>query len=208
MISNRYRYIFVHVPKAGGTTVKRALGDDPTIEENDWHHDLAHFKKMHRDRFDTFFKFAVARNPFDRLVSAYCYNVRLMQENDAIHWRHYGDLYRWLAASVEPGDLPGSFRRFVASAWFDKSVDDGFPIHFKPLTRFIAIEGRVELDYLARIETLEHDLRNIAKRIEYEFTGVSWLNKTPRADYQQFYDYRTCTIVRRAYAADFELLNL
>src|SRR5690242_8686296 len=64
----RTNSIFVHVPKAAGVSIARALYGDLGMG----HMTLAEYRTVFRQRaFDKMFKFAFVRNPFDRLHSAY-----------------------------------------------------------------------------------------------------------------------------------------
>lgn len=87
-ISKRHRVIFVHIPKTSGTYVesifdmhgeRQRVGLEPTstTEPNEflWGAEYQHLTIHELSRilapaiFDTFFKFSIVRNPYDRLVS-------------------------------------------------------------------------------------------------------------------------------------------
>lgn len=75
LVSDKEKFIFFHVPKAGGTSIHIKLK-----ERYGWTDDpppvLHHMKaKDYLEFFPKkaeYFKFAIVRNPFDRLVSAWC----------------------------------------------------------------------------------------------------------------------------------------
>lgn len=63
------RVIFIHVPKAAGSSVKTELYGRPQYG----HRRIAEFQAYDRRKTAEFFKFAFVRNPWDRLLSAHAY---------------------------------------------------------------------------------------------------------------------------------------
>ncbi len=72
IISDRHRFVFVHVPKSAGTSIRAALapfGDGASAASpHTTHETLCSLLKRH-PQLATHFKFAVVRNPWERLVS-------------------------------------------------------------------------------------------------------------------------------------------
>src|SRR5215467_9332165 len=75
MIDHSHRFIFVHIPKTAGNSVNRVFG---VSWQN--HKDLARYARE-CEAFETFFKFAIVRNPWDRLLSDYNYQKKKSREN-------------------------------------------------------------------------------------------------------------------------------
>jgi hypothetical protein len=92
MLSDKYKTIFIHIPKCGGTSIESLFWTaEERIEQNLWMGfiDKFHNKfqtgglqhlKAHQirnligvDKFDTYFKFAIVRNPYNRLISQFLY---------------------------------------------------------------------------------------------------------------------------------------
>ncbi|MBN86701.1 MAG: hypothetical protein CL885_04185, partial [Dehalococcoidia bacterium] len=71
MISHKHRFIFVHIPKTAGTSVTACLR--PYCETYLKHH---HILDVLPENHDSYYKFCVARNPWDRCVSRYFYLKR------------------------------------------------------------------------------------------------------------------------------------
>ncbi len=69
MISHRYKCIFLHIPKAAGTSIERLLsGADIDIPQKvPRKRGFSHFLNEHPD----YYVFSVVRNPYDRFVSAW-----------------------------------------------------------------------------------------------------------------------------------------
>ena len=95
MISHKHKCIFIHIPKAAGTSIERVFMDDLGLDMDNRHALLLgkntnktmgprrvshltaqemldqHF--ISQELFDTYFKFAFVRHPVDRLYSIYRY---------------------------------------------------------------------------------------------------------------------------------------
>src|SRR5437764_11835271 len=98
MISHKYRTIFVHIPKTGGQSVENVfltlhgltwetrepLLLRPNSDRNLGPSQLAHLRAkeyvacghIDQENFDSYFKFAFVRNPWERIVSGYHYYGR------------------------------------------------------------------------------------------------------------------------------------
>ena len=65
----RHNYIFIHVPKAAGTTMLASLGSKGQRIHLNWRV----YQQANPSLFEKAFKFSVVRNPVSRLESAYRY---------------------------------------------------------------------------------------------------------------------------------------
>ena len=63
----RYKCIFTNVPKTGSRSVKKFL----KVEET--HFPLYKERFKNEEKFNSYYKFAFVRNPWDRLVSVFHY---------------------------------------------------------------------------------------------------------------------------------------
>lgn len=67
-ISYKHKFIFIHIPKNAGTAITN------TFNMSDiGHHFPIYYKQKYPKEWETFKKFAVIRNPWDRVVSNYEY---------------------------------------------------------------------------------------------------------------------------------------
>lgn len=81
MISHKYKCIFLHVPKAAGTSIERFLCEvDPEIPNKVLRkRGFSHFLNDHLD----YYTFSFVRNPYDRFVSAWKWgHLKLEKEGD------------------------------------------------------------------------------------------------------------------------------
>ena len=83
VISDKYRTIFIHIPKTGGTSIRFSLYemDDACRDGSEWFTSNPAFRahltaQQIFDRIPDWYKyksFAIVRNPWDRLVSVWAY---------------------------------------------------------------------------------------------------------------------------------------
>lgn len=68
--SDKYKVIFIHIPKCAGTSLISQLDSS---ERTRTHTEISHYHLSCRKRFKNYFKFAITREPLDRLYSLYNY---------------------------------------------------------------------------------------------------------------------------------------
>lgn len=101
-ISYEHNCIFIHIPKTGGTTIERSMGiGKPSVKnykcgrtrifhylpslDTDVAFSLQHLpasviRDLKQDTFSSFFKFSFVRNPYDRIISEFCWVNRGTQK--------------------------------------------------------------------------------------------------------------------------------
>lgn len=149
-INHEKKLIFVHIPKNAGTSIIKAMGVeniymDKSIEE---------YKEHYKDYWNTYTKFAVVRDPIDRLISAY--KFARMNESG------------WFSATGEEGLEKHCHYELCNSIDINQYVDY---VYHNPekLNRWIVPqswiitnqEGKIEIDYFVRYENLLEDLNKI-----------------------------------------------
>ena len=68
MISYEYKCVYIHIPKTGGTTIETLFG-----EKHDHDNQEEIIEKIGMPAWQSYLKFSIVRNPWDRMVSAYSY---------------------------------------------------------------------------------------------------------------------------------------
>lgn len=199
LISDSRRFIFVHVPKTAGTSVKTALKPYSLPRPPRWYSLLRRFglpRDYRRYRFPIhvslaaiervvppevfrgYFKFAFVRNPWDRLVSSY-HNIR---ERPA-HPQH---------------------RRVQRLPDFDAYVRyEAARGKLHQQRMLLDASGRLGVDFLGRFENLAADFAQIRARIGLE-TPLAHANRSSRSDYRAYYGERLREYVRAQWREDIE----
>jgi len=202
IVSHRHRFIFAAIPKTGTHSVRAALRQHLGPEDIEQvglfvdkrfpFPELAQLRHGHlglaqvrpflgEDVFDSYFKFAFVRNPFDRFVS-YCSFVT----------RQKGQFDRNPRAVME---------HFVAKPPWDH-------ILFQPQHQFLIDEqGKLLTDYVGRVEQMQESYDAIAQRTGIPTAVLERVNSSRRADYRDYYDDELIEGVARLYARDLELFG-
>lgn len=202
IISLKHRFIFAAIPKTGTHSVRRALREH--LGEEDMEQvglfvqkklpipELARFKHGHltlaqvrphlpSGEFESFFKFAFVRNPFDRFVS-YCSFIT----------RQQGQFDR---------DPKAVMRHFVVNPPWNH-------ILFQPQADFVTDEnGKLLTDELGRVEQMQESYDRIAARIGIPTAPLERANSSRRGDYRQYYDDELAEGVGELYARDLALFG-
>jgi hypothetical protein len=204
LISNRYpayrreddmmRAIFIHVPKAAGSSVCAAL-----FAARPRHVPLSRYLAIDPDRFARYLKFGFVRNPWDRMHSAYIYLLRSIgQSNDS--------------------DGPWATRHLSAHPTFESFVhalDDGRfrrlilgSIHFRPQAHWMRIPGSKDIrcDYVGRFEHLVADFEEICRKLGVE-RKLPILRTSEHVPYQTVYSQRMIERVAELYADDIQVFG-
>ncbi len=206
LISHRHNFLFVHVYKNAGMSISKALSPytvsryqretvrvlkqlrlpcpvswDPT--PFDTHVTAAELvAEMGRERFDSFFSFAIVRNPWDWLVSLHSYVLKNPQH-------HLHQLFREL----------GSFQDYIH--W---QCEDGLPLQRDFL---FSDEGEQLVSFIGRYEELERDFEEICNKLGVSAT-LPRLNVSRRSRaFREFYDEQLVEMVREKYQADIDLFG-
>jgi len=185
-------FIFVHVPKAAGTSVSRAIGDDLIL-----HYTALEYRRIFGKKdFDDYYKFAIVRNPWDRLYSAYSF----LKSGG---WNAKDK--RWFDDNISKYE---NFESFV-SEWVTAENVRSY-IHFLPQCDFLCDRrGVLLVDFIGRFESIDRDFSLVAEKIGIADNGLKKENQTKKriGDYREVYTDKTASIVGEVYARDCNLLN-
>ena len=203
-ISFEHNFLFVHIPKTGGTSVRSALEPYQTdvasafpntvlrrfgINVNHYLGGYRNFQFRKHERiktgarrlpsnvFDAMFKFCFVRNPWDLLVSNYCYVNSKKQHK---RYRRTSGL---------------SFAQFIE---FAIAKEIGFQ---KPIVS--STSGQLLVNRVGKFETLIEDFQSIVSEIHIEAT-LPHLNRVTRPDYREYYDRSLIARVTDCYREDIE----
>ena len=192
-ISHRHRCIFIHIPKNAGTSIRQALG-----LVGGGHRPWRYHANTQPQVWRQYISFAVVRNPWDRVVSAYQHAK--MQTS---HW-HAGQSiahpdYQLLADKSFEECLailcrqPG---RLSHESWLDQTqwiVDVESP------------DKTTMVQSLLRYETLADDFARFCRRLRVDGQALPTLNTSQRSgDYRSYYSEQTKNMVAQLYAEDIQ----
>jgi hypothetical protein len=189
---DRHRCIFVHIPKCAGVSVCRSLFGDYGAG----HYPIRVFQEVFEPPlFDSYFKFAFVRNPWDRLLSAYRFlSQGGFNETDRRWARRYLSPYREFGEFVRDWVTPDNI-----ASW----------IHFRPQVDFLSLaNGKSGVDFVGRYEQLDADFRRVCERIGVKNRLLHLNSNGHRGeDYRPAYDTETRAIVAEVYGRDIAALG-
>ena len=81
MIIDEHKTIFVHIPKNAGTAIETLFGNSSFRIQPPKHANIHEIKKTFPEIYDSYSKFTIMRNPYDKMVSWYFYLKRNALEN-------------------------------------------------------------------------------------------------------------------------------
>jgi len=184
--------LFIHIPKAAGMSVVKAL-----YNQNRSHHASAtDYKKEDEIKFSQAFSFAITRNPYTRLYSAYNYlKSGGMNNIDRAWWELYLAKY-------------DSFEDFIIGGGLDNAIQNNAE-HFIPQHKFIFDEkGNLIVDYLGNIENIQEVEEVLTQKIQKEiiFSHRNAIHNSA-FDLNNIYSNKMIEVVNHCYKKDFLLLD-
>ena len=189
--NDRYRCIFVHIPKTGGTSISKAL-----FGSEFGHCTVDHYEIFSPERFRNYFKFAFVRNPWDRLLSAYKFLKKGGMYSADKTW---SDIY------LSEFD---NFESFVLSLKNKQQADRILRgIHFIPQYKFVCdYKLNIKVDFLGRFERLNRDFDKINAQLNSNFKLLH-LNKSNSNSFHEYYSDEMIDIASQIYHRDIEIFE-
>lgn len=188
-------YVFIHIPKTGGTSIIHALGLDYQ------HYSHLSFLQIQAAKplvTVPIQYFSVVRNPWDRLVSTYYY----LNQPRFQHPFHAKDPKIIWKANVDCS----SFRQFVLSLTSRKIRSQ---LLLLPQYYFLCDrKGQLAVDMILRQEQLAKDFHQLAEALGLGCLSLPQANRSDRdRSYTAYYDDETQEHVRALYPGDIHLFN-
>lgn len=189
-ISHDHELILIHIPKNAGTSIHEALDMDDCR-----HHDWKYYYRNYLRCWKEYFKFAVVRNPFDRVVSTYEYaKMEKSYWHSADGNAHDGvhpDYHKLRNAS-----FPDAVQMLVAGGLEGQGWRKQVP--------FIYDGDDLVIDKVLRFEGLPDNFHFIMQElgIEVELPKLNPSNR--KEDYTEYYSRREVDLVKRYFADDLQ----
>jgi hypothetical protein len=210
LLSIKYNFLFVHIAKTGGTSVRAAL--QPLRWRDPWYYPMfvcSRFSHISGHRigtkfprhariiaakellseqfFNALFKFAIVRNPWDLQVSSY-HHIRRERPHLIEHIQDFDHFIRWKL------DPERTYQYHV-----DTSIQS-------QLDYLIDLQGKILVDFIGHYENLAEDFKEIARQIQVE--GISLPHKRKAADrtkdYRSYYSEDLAEMVAQHFKRDIE----
>jgi hypothetical protein len=180
------RTLFIHVPRTAGGALSEAFYNGQDKGHAAARHYWAHDPKQYAQ----FFSFAIVRNPFDRLVSAW---HRVNQNAASKVTRSFAE--RYVLPHREFGDFVLSLR-----AAKQRAAIMTHP-HFHPQVELLRVGNRIILDHVGRFERLADEYGTLMAH--FPLAGpLGTKNGTSHTDWRTHYTPTTRAIVEDIFETD------
>ncbi|TCT19596.1 sulfotransferase family 2 domain-containing protein [Thiobaca trueperi] len=213
LLSPKYRFLFVHIAKTGGTSVRAAL--ERLRWRDPWYYPmflcsrLSHLsghriatklprhakviaaqELLPKDYFDSLFKFAFVRNPWDLQVSSF-HHIRRERPHYLGGHETFDAFLRWKLDPERP---------------YQYHLDTSITLQSDYL---IDLHGRVLVDFIGRYERLHEDFATACDRIGIAPPALPHARaaKDRKRDYRGYYNDETAGLIARHFARDIEMLG-
>tara|TARA_A200000159_G_C7326481_1_gene341214 strand:+ start:721 stop:1323 length:603 start_codon:yes stop_codon:yes gene_type:complete len=192
MISHHRKFIFVHIPKCGGTSIESVFGAWQNKHSQNYFHlgdNRQHFLLNEiLDKYpgcSNYFKFAFIRNPFARILSEYNYILSNCKKLKDLSFKEF------------ILNLEYYFKNF-AYEYHDVSLCD----------YLVNKEGEIIVDFVGRLENFQDDFNKVCDNINMPNLtlphAMKSSNSSNEKNYIKQYDDETRKIVAEKYAKDIE----
>lgn len=196
-VYHAHRAIHIHIPKTGGTSIEKYFGQRYNIKNTYpkflWGHD--HEKKLilhhltcqqmlnlnyiNPNIFNQYYKFAIVRNPYDRLVSEYHWSPA---------WRkRYPKFYQFIA------DLENNMKE----------------THLIPQYQFVCDQkNNIMVDRVIKQENYKKDVAELMKtKFNINANTSKHFNSREHRPWKTYYGRPELDIVNKLYSKDFEIFG-
>lgn len=154
------------------------------------HSSAKQLRNRHRKVFNSYFKFAFVRNPWDKALSFYYYNARR-------NWDRY---------PFSKKNAP-DFNSFIKD-WYIKGTRRGFHhLSHSPCLDWISDKNGVIVDFVGKFENLQEDFNSIFDAIGLPPTDLPKKNRSVHEHYSNYYNQESIDIIAKMYNKDVEYFN-
>ena len=195
--------IWIRNPKCAGTSIYRLFLSKEVITESfcekSNHHiikegKVKQFQDKHIELFNKAWKYAIVRNPWDRIISTFFYAKKKEKQwiNEQMTFKQYLRIPFEDMKKMTP--IFNGISRLV--------------LHSRPLYDHMANKtGSCDyLNFIGRFENLENDFDIICKKLEVK-GSLKHRNKGNHEHYTKYYDEESRTLVANKYADDIKHFN-
>lgn len=187
MISFNKKIIFVHIPKCGGTSMEKFILDNIDNEAVETKHfDIDRYSSTYHS-INSYFKFSMIRDPYDRFLSLYHYFCK------------GSELYK--NKSVNSDISISDFALNLAEG-LPLTSGRAWPAHYRTQYSFI----KDSCDFILKIENINEDIEVIKKKFNCPqscFPQINISKKSPLSDLPD----KTVEIVNDIYDIDFRMFG-
>jgi len=207
LLSVKYNFLFVHIAKTGGTSVRAALAPlrwrDPLYYPQFIASRLSHLtghrigaklprhakivaakEMLPQELFDKLFKFVFVRNPWDLQVSSW-HHLKRERPHLVEHITNFNDFIRWKLDPERP---------------YQYHINTSIELQTNYLKD---LDGTILVDFIGKYENLVEDYEEACRRIGIKPRPLPHKRQAKeRSDYHEYYDDDTIRLVADFFKSD------
>ena len=210
IVLDKYKAIYIPIPKAACSTLKSICADllgmeTPTNDVAEEIHLMdfpaAKKYKIHKKYVD-YFKFAIVRNPWSRLVS--CFNDKINYERGHVYERYENTFIEYLK-KMKAFSEDMTFERFVEVIC--DIPDEYAEAHFRSQYLFLTDErGNFLPDFVGKFEELDVAFETISNKLSVNIP-LPHIRQGKKRNYFSYYNNKTSKYVERRYERDIKMFG-
>ncbi len=209
LLSVKYNFLFVHIAKTGGTSIRAALSPlrwrDPLYLPQFIASRLSHMtghriasklprhariiaakEMLPQELFDKLFKFAFVRNPWDLQVSSW-HHLKRERPHLVEHLDDFESFIRWKLDPERP---------------YQYHIDTSIEFQTDYLKD---LDGTILVDFIGKYENLQEDYLEACRRIGIKAPSLPHKRQAKdRRDYREYYSDETAEIIAEFFKSDIE----
>jgi hypothetical protein len=191
---NKHKCIFIHIPKCAGTSMLTVLSNGKKIYRD--HATWFDYYRYNPYKFEEYFKFAIVRNPYDRVVSLYAYmsNSKDKKNRNSYYYKYF-----------KKNNI--DFEKFVLEFLSYERINSY--VLFKPQHHFIFdYKYELKIDKIIKIEDINLEYDKLKEKLNLKSQYLIKANSSNRDEYKFYYkNNELIEKVKDIYKYDFKLLN-
>jgi len=162
MISHKYKCIFIHLGRTGGTSIEFAFDERVHGWEKHWTQRI--MRRKYKNYWKDYYKFTCVRNPYDWVASQYFHNKQIN--------------YEWYEKTYNVDIKTMSFLDFLK---FNN-------IHIREEKLNVFLDDLDEIDYIIRFEELQKGFDYVCDQIGKPKTLLEKIESSTHESYMNYYD--------------------
>jgi chondroitin 4-sulfotransferase 11 len=195
MIYNKFdlNFIFIHIPKCGGSIIEKSLGVDYNKSigfDFEHHHQnvfnskyfkILHYKNILGEEFKKYFSFTLIRNPWERMVSNYLSDLT---SNDVS-----------LNGNIKYDDK----KDITFEQYLDIIYNNDMGIFVQDYQSWYR-----DVDYVCKFENIQSDFSYVCGRLGIDNRALEYTDKTYQSkyNYKDYYNSKTKDIIFKNFKYD------
>jgi hypothetical protein len=179
ILNKEYKFIFVHIQKTAGVSIKSSLFSLPETKKVDNCHSF--LKNLNLTSQEEYFKFCFIRNPWERLVSWYNMLIQKGIHNDFSRYilensNNFSEFLNLTDIITENNvyEMDSSYSPYLKS------------ISFNQLDYISDDTGEILVDFIGRFENLKEDYEKVCEKIGVKLY-LPHENKFSHKSYREYY---------------------